>query len=64
MWGWIDYDTVFASDVTRHRSEFCVEIQVIGNPAYKEGGFAFRAHGPFNGFDDECYQKPKPVPVG
>lgn len=36
------------------------QIQVTGNPTYKEGGFAFRAHGPFNGFDDECYRKPKP----
>ena len=60
MWGWAEYDTIFTVDTIRHRSEFCVEIQVTGNPIYKEGGFAFRAHGPFNGFDDECYRKPKP----
>jgi len=60
MWGWADYDTIFTTDTIRHRSEFCVEIQVTGNPTYKEGGFAFRAYGTFNGFDDECYRKPKP----
>jgi hypothetical protein len=60
MWGWAEYNTIFTTDTIRHRSEFCVEIQVTGNPIYKEGGFAFRAHGPFNGFDDECYRKPKP----
>jgi len=59
MWGWVDYDTVFPTDQLRHRSEFCVEIEVLGNPDYKEGGFAFRAHGPFNGFDAECFRKPQ-----
>ena len=58
MWGWIDYNSVFPADLTRHRTEFCIEIQVTGNPQYKEGGFAYRAHGPFNGFDDECYRNP------
>lgn len=60
MWGWIDYDTVFVSDTAKHRTEFCVEIQVVGNPKYKEGRFAFRAHGRFNGFDDECYRWSNP----
>jgi hypothetical protein len=57
IWGWIDYDDIFAN-TNRHRTEFCLEIQVTGNPIYKEGGFAYRMHGPFNGFDEECYSKP------
>ncbi|MFZ3325122.1 MAG: hypothetical protein WA231_04185 [Methylocella sp.] len=60
MWGWAEYNTIFTTDTLRHRSEFCLEIQVTGNPTYKEGGFVFRAHGPFNGFDDECYRKAGP----
>jgi hypothetical protein len=59
LWGWFDYDDTFAN-TQRHRTEFCFEIQVTGNPIYKEGGFAYRMHGPFNGFDEECYCKPKP----
>lgn len=58
IWGWIDYDDIFAN-TRRHRTEFCVEIQVTGNPIYKEGGFLYRMHGPFNGFDEDCYCKPK-----
>jgi hypothetical protein len=57
--GWFDYDDVFAK-TQRHRTEVCVEIQVTGNPIYKEGGFAYRMHGSFNGFDEDCYCKPKP----
>jgi hypothetical protein len=59
LWGWIDYDDIFAN-TQRHRTEFCIEIQVTGNPIYKECGFAYRVHGRFNGFDEECYSKPKP----
>jgi hypothetical protein len=59
IWGWMDYNDIFAK-TQRHRTEFCVEIQVIGNPIYKEGGFAYRMHGLFNGFDEDCYCKPKP----
>jgi len=58
MWGWIDYTDIFAK-TPRHRAEFCMEIEVSGNPIYKEGGFKYRAHGPFNGIDDECYRRPK-----
>jgi hypothetical protein len=57
IWGWFDYDDIF-KDTTRHRAEFCLEIQVVGNPIYKEGGFRYRMHGDFNGFDDDCFCKP------
>jgi hypothetical protein len=58
LWGWIEYDDVFPG-TERHRSEFCFEIRVTGNPIYKEGGFAFPLHGPFNGYDEDCYLKPR-----
>jgi hypothetical protein len=59
IWGWCDYNDVF--DYTnRHRSEFCFELIVTGNPIYKEGGFKYRRHGPFNGFDGECFRVPAP----
>lgn len=62
IWGWCDYDDIFAGTL-RHRAEFCFEIVVTGNPIYKEGGFAYRMHGLFNGFDEDCYRKPKPYQV-
>lgn len=59
IWGWIDYDDIFAN-TERHRAEFCFEIEVTGNPIYKEGGFAYRMRGLFNGFDGDCYRRPAP----
>jgi hypothetical protein len=59
VWGWCDYDDVFAG-TPRHRSEFCFEIIATGNPIYKNGGFLYKRHGPFNGFDDECVRQPMP----
>jgi hypothetical protein len=59
IWGWFDYDDVF-DGTGRHRSEFCIEIKVTGNPIYKEGGFAYALHGPLNGYDQDCYRQPSP----
>lgn len=61
VWGWIDYNDVFP-DTERHRTEFCFEIKVTGNPIYKNGGFAYPRHGKFNGHDSECYRKPGQAP--
>jgi hypothetical protein len=58
LWGWAEYSDVFAG-TDRHRSEFCFEIIVTGNPSYKEGRFGFALHGPFNGYDEDCYRKPQ-----
>ena len=58
IWGWVDYNDTFAKTL-RHRAEFCLEIEVPGNPIYKEGGFKYRAHGRFNGIDNDCYRRPK-----
>ena len=59
VWGWIDYDDIF-EDSPRHRSEFCFEIIVTGNPAYPPEPFAYRMHGPFNGYDGDCFRAPTP----
>jgi hypothetical protein len=61
IWGWIDYNDVFEG-TERHRSEFCFEIVVTGNPIYRAGGFLYPRRGPFNGFDDECMRKPGESP--
>jgi hypothetical protein len=50
VWGWIEYDDVFA-ETARHRSQFCMKLEVIGDPAQKGEPFKYRLHGPFNGFD-------------
>lgn len=57
IWGWVDYSDIFIK-TQRHRAEFCMEIEVSGNPIYKEGGFKYRVHGPFNGIDDDCFRPP------
>jgi hypothetical protein len=57
VWGWIEYNDIF-DDTERHRSEFCFEVVVIGNPIYQAGGFRYRKHGPFNGIDAECRYQP------
>jgi len=59
MWAWAEYNDVFEK-TPRHRSEACFEIKVTGNPIYKEGGFGFALHGPFNGYDEDAYRKPQP----
>jgi hypothetical protein len=57
VWGWCDYNSTIP-DSPRHRAEFCFKIEVEANPI--QGGFAYRQHGPFNGFDDDCLRTPKP----
>ena len=31
IWGWVEYDDIF-SDTPRHRTEFCLELRVLGDP--------------------------------
>src|SRR4029079_3983421 len=31
LWGWVEYGDVFAG-TDRHRTEYCMEVRVIGNP--------------------------------
>lgn len=64
IWGWADYDDVFES-TPRHRTEFCFQIIITGDPVSEKCQFFFKQHRPFNGLDDECLRKPKPYdPLG
>ncbi|MEO5758421.1 MAG: hypothetical protein ABIQ51_16345 [Mesorhizobium sp.] len=57
IWGWIEYSDIFP-DTPRHRSEFCLEIEVIANPIHKEFQPRYANIGPFNGTDEDCYRQP------
>ena len=58
VWGWVDYNDVFP-DTARHRTEFCHEVIVIGDPR-NPAHITLRGYGQFNGADDECYRLPAP----
>ena len=69
IYGWVEYDDVFTSSA-RRRTEFCVEIEIIGNPLVMPSKGApaplgFAGHGRYNATDEDCFYKPgqKP-PVG
>ena len=57
VWGWIEYDDIFDQ---RHRSEFCVEIELRGAPSIDPNAVALRFYRLHNGADDECYRQPTP----
>lgn len=59
LWGWVEYNDVF-KDTPRHRTEFCAEVVVVGDPSDDDCGFSYASYGPFNGMDDECLKRPKP----
>jgi hypothetical protein len=59
LWGWAEYNDVFVG-TPRHRTEFCVEIVVVGDPTQQDCGFGYMSYGPFNGMDDECLRRPTP----
>ena len=58
VWGWADYNDIFPN-TPRHRTEFCHEIIVMGDPQ-NPAHISFRGYRTFNGADDECYRQPKP----
>jgi hypothetical protein len=69
LYGWAEYDDIFP-DTPRRRTEFCMLIDVFGDPHHipaERGGpsvLGFVARGPYNGTDDECFYKPgQGVPV-
>jgi len=60
IWGWIDYSDVFAK-TARHRTEFCFELMVIGNPDHPNPqNISVRTYRKHNGTDTECFRKPSP----
>jgi hypothetical protein len=58
VWGWIDYNDVFA-DTPRRRTEFCSAIQLFGNPEETGCVMSLRTHVRHNGADDTCEKKPR-----
>jgi hypothetical protein len=60
IWGWIEYDDLFAPLTPRRRTEFCSYLEWLGTP--EEQAIAPRVYGRFNGADDDCYRKPAPRP--
>lgn len=61
IWGWYEYDDVFADDTPRHRTEFCSYLSWPGSPDIANQLHAetsiYRA---FNGTDQDCYRQPAP----
>ena len=55
IWGWAEYDDIF-EDSTRHRTEFCYQMIVSGDPPNSHIGFS--QYRRFNGADEDCERKP------
>jgi hypothetical protein len=57
IWGWVEYDDVFAG-THRHRTEYCMEVRVIGNPETQDSQgpipFAYSRYPKHNGHNEEC----------
>ncbi len=69
VYGWLEYDDIFSATAKR-RTEYCVEIEVIGDPTVipepsSSPNLAFKAYGPYNGTDEDCFYKPgQSPPIG
>lgn len=60
IWGWVDYDDIF-DGTERHRTEFCFELMIVGNPAANNpANISTRTYRAHNGTDTECFRKPAP----
>jgi hypothetical protein len=68
-YGWVEYSDIFTHPKLR-RTEYCVEIEVIGDPTIlrKVGKwtiFGFGSYGRYNGTDEDCFYRPgERPPVG
>jgi hypothetical protein len=58
IWGWADYNDILPG-TSRHRTEFCFEIIVHGNPRAEDCQFLFRQLPQHNGIDNECLREPR-----
>jgi hypothetical protein len=56
LYGWTEYCDLF-DRLRLHRTEFCREIMVLGEPNETNCRFGFNITGDFNGADEECYRK-------
>src|SRR5262245_62696791 len=66
IYGWVEYDDVFTSSA-RRRTEFYVEIEIIGNPVVMPSKGApaplgFAVYEKYNGIDEDCFYRPGEKP--
>jgi hypothetical protein len=54
FYGWVEYNDVFRRF---HRSEYCIELRVEGEPTKKDCVFGYDIIGEYNGNDRNCYRK-------
>lgn len=59
IWGWADYNDIF-ENTPRHRTEFCSEVVITGNPTDSNLNATFGVCSKFNGADSETMRKPTP----
>ncbi len=57
IWGWAEYSSDLFRFRSKKRSEFCVEVIVVGNPEIIECSFKYRRWYKYNGSDSECLRK-------
>jgi hypothetical protein len=66
VWGWVEYNDIFER-TPRHRTEFCVSINVAGDPRIANMPsdsesphvpFFYPGYAKYNGADDECLKRP------
>jgi hypothetical protein len=63
LWGWIEYDDIFTrtGSTSRHRTEFCFQIDRERLPPTNEFWMGFRPHPRFNAADWDCLRPIDPV---
>lgn len=61
IWGWAEYDDVFAPDTARRRVEFCIFLEIVGDPKIpRSDHLRLHIHRTFNGHDEDCFRQPTP----
>ena len=53
LWGWVEYDDIFTG-TSRHRTEFCFQIDRVRLPVTNELWIGFKPYSRFNAADDTC----------
>jgi hypothetical protein len=63
LWGWVEYDDIFtrSGNTSRHRTEFCFQIERIRLPVTNEFWTTFKPHSRFNAADWDCLRPIDPM---
>jgi hypothetical protein len=59
LWGWVEYDDIFTG-TTRHRTEFCFQIDRVRLPVTNDFLIEFKPHSRFNAADSDCLRQIDP----